>query len=83
MPLNGTQLRQRLTSRTVSPSRTEASAPNYNGGGTFIVTLTFSGGRAALPEDIFDALEVKYGAGKVVTDRDDVTPGQLQLRILP
>jgi hypothetical protein len=40
-------------------------------------------GRAALPEDIFDALEAKYGSGKVVTDRDALTPGMLQMRILP
>jgi hypothetical protein len=47
------------------------------------VTLVYSGGRAALPEDIFDALEAKYGSGKVVTDRDALTPGMLQMRILP
>jgi hypothetical protein len=65
------------------PARTQAAAANYNGGSVVHLDLVFSGGRAALPEDIFDALEAKYGSGKVVTDRDALTPGVLQMRILP
>jgi hypothetical protein len=83
MPKDGPALRTALADRAQQPARTQAAAANYNGGAIIDVTLVYSGGRAALPEDIFDALEAKYGSGKVVTDRDALTPGMLQMRILP
>jgi hypothetical protein len=35
------------------------------------------------PEDVYDALVTKYGAGKVTTDRDTTSMGQYQYRIAP
>jgi hypothetical protein len=82
IPKDGPALRTYLADRGQQPARTQASAANYNGGSVVHLDLVFSGGRAVLPEDIFDALEAKYGSGKVVTDRDALTPGVLQMRIL-
>jgi hypothetical protein len=67
IPKDGPALRTSLADRAQQPARTQAAAANYNGGALMHLDLVFSGGRAALPEDIFDALEAKFGSGKVVT----------------
>lgn len=45
------------------------------------VTLRIKGGVSWQPLDLIDALEAKYGAGKVASDRDTLRRGNLQLVI--
>ncbi len=80
MPQGNTALRTNLSS-TLAPNRAVAS-----GGQTqqITVTLGYSSGINYRPIDIIDALETKYGAGKVQSPRDFQHPyGTLDLTILP
>jgi hypothetical protein len=83
MPKDGPACAPRSPTAPSSPPAPRPPPPTTTAAPSSTSTLVYSGGRAALPEDIFDALEAKYGSGKVVTDRDALTPGMLQMRILP
>jgi hypothetical protein len=83
MPLNGTQLRAQLADRSFTPSPQVAGTVPGTPGLSVTVDLTFVG-RQFKPEDLFDALEAKYGSGKIVSDRDSVGRlGPLSFRVLP
>jgi hypothetical protein len=78
MPKDSTTTRTELLSRNVNP------APSVAGTGQIVqLTLVFDGGKQFVPEDLFDALIAKYGAGKVVADTDTVARGVYRLRIKP
>jgi hypothetical protein len=75
MPLTGPQARTQLADRGLNPSRTVGATTTPLAPGQVVtVDLVFQG-RAVNGEDIFDALEAKYGAGKVVSDRDTLARG--------
>lgn len=80
MPRTAAATRSELASRAVSPIRAVAGT-----GAVVHVDLRFASGKQFLPEDLFDALEAKYGAGKVTTDRDTQAgrQGGLQFVISP
>lgn len=65
MPRDATSTRSELANRAISPIRAATGT-----GVVVHVALRFAGGKQFLPEDLFDALVTKYGAGKVTTDRD-------------
>jgi hypothetical protein len=80
MPQGNTQLRTNL-STTNAPSRVVASGGQVQ---QITVNLGYSSGVAYRPIDVIDALEAKYGAGKVQSPRDTQSPyGTLDLQILP
>jgi hypothetical protein len=82
--MTGAQLATALADRSVDPLRTVASAGTGYSSGAFVnVGIKFAGGVAADPLAIFNALQTAYGAGKVQTDRDQITPGMLSLTIYP
>lgn len=84
MPTAGPLLRARLANRSDNPIRNVGN-PNIPGapGLTVSVDLTFQGVNYK-PEDLFDALEAKYGTGKVVSDDDTFGRlGPLRLRVIP
>jgi hypothetical protein len=80
MPRDAASTRSELASRAVSPIRAAAGT-----GVVVHVDLRFAGAKQFLPEDLFDALVAKYGAGKVTTDRDTQAgrQGSLQFVISP
>jgi hypothetical protein len=84
MPLSGAQTRVLLADRNVHPIRTVAAPASASQSPGLVVTidLVFQG-VAFKPEDIFDALEAKYGSGKVVSDTDTAQRLPLRLRIVP
>lgn len=69
MPQTGTQLRAKLTDRTNIPAMTVGT--NLPGAPGLVVNfdLVFQGVQFK-PEDVFDALETKFGSGKVLADTD-------------
>jgi hypothetical protein len=74
----GSQLRTEL-----GASATRTVAGSAAGGGQVVsLSLTFAG-VAFVPTDLFDALEAKYGANKVVNDADTGRHGVYRWRILP
>jgi hypothetical protein len=79
MPRSNSQLRGDL-SATQAPTRLVAS-----GGQTQQITVNLGfQGVGYRPLDVIDALEAKYGAGKVTTPRDAQSPyGTLDLTITP
>jgi hypothetical protein len=80
MPQGNTALRTNLSSTAV-PNRTVATGGQ---GQIVTVTISFTGGVAYKPLDIIDALEAKYGAGKVQSMRDSQPPyGTLDVQIIP
>lgn len=81
MPLDATALRARLADRNVNPTQTAAVPTGASGGTCVELTLVFQ--RAFNAEDIFDALVVKYGAGKVISDHPEAARNTYQFRILP
>lgn len=83
MPKSGASLRSQLTERNTNPQRNVASTPGVLRPGQYVhVDLIFQGVQFN-PEDIFDALETKYGAGKISSDFDTLSMGNLQFRITP
>jgi hypothetical protein len=81
MPKDGTTLRAQLADRTLNPSRNVAQG---NTAATMIdVRLELTTGVTFNPEDIYDALVTKYGAGKVTTSLDTSSQGQYSFRIAP
>jgi hypothetical protein len=81
MPRDGTTLRAQLADRTLNPSRNVAQG---NTAATMIdIRLELQTGVTFNPEDVYDALVVKYGAGKVSTSLDTSSMGQFSFRISP
>lgn len=77
MPLTAAQTRAQLADQARNPRR------SVKGGGEIVhVVLTFDN-RQFIPEDLFDALEAKYGAGKVSSDSDTMGQRQFEFRITP
>ena len=85
MPLTGPNLRAQMADRARTPAPTVAPNPQANAGGQVVVCNLVFQGRVFNPEDLFDALEAKYGAGKVISDTDNVgrQGGPFNLRVLP
>jgi hypothetical protein len=81
MPRDGTTLRNQLTDRNLNPVRSVANGTT--GAQTVHIELALTSGVTFNPEDVYDALVAKYGAGKVTTDRDTTSMGQFQYRIAP
>ncbi len=63
MPLTPTQTRAQLADQARNPRR-QVAGGSALGGQTIQVSLTFQN-RNFIPEDLFDALEAKYGVNKV------------------
>lgn len=82
MPQTAAATRTTLADRALNPSRTVGVATASGGGQVVILTLVYQGATYNA-EDLFDALEARYGAGKVTSDRDVNAQGQLHLRIKP
>lgn len=83
MPTAGALLRAKLANRSDNPVRNVGN-PNIPGapGLTVSVDLTFQGVNFK-PEDLFDALEAKYGAGHVQSDDDSFNRlGPLRFRVV-
>lgn len=80
MPQSAASLRNQLADRNANPSRTVALSNIGSGGANVFVSLRFQ--RTMNPEDIFDALEAKFGAGKVISDLDNNGHGQFSFTIL-
>lgn len=72
MPLTGPNLRSQLADRSRVNATTLAAAPNAASGLVVSCELRFVGGKQFVPEDLFDALEAKYGSGKVTSRLDNV-----------
>lgn len=84
MPTAGAQLRAKLADRGSNPVR-NAGNPSIPGAPGLAVTvdLIFQGVDFK-PEDLFDALEAKYGANKVQSNHDSFGRlGPLNFRIIP
>lgn len=81
MPLTGPQARQQLADRRLNPTRQQAATATATAGGTRIHVDLIYDGIAFNAEDLFDALEVRYGAGHVTSDRDVLSQGGYQFRI--
>lgn len=77
MPKDGATTRAQLADRTLNPTR------NVAGGSSVTIVLTLATGVSFNPEDVYDALVVKYGAGKVSSDRDVQSMGGYHFRIIP
>lgn len=77
MPLDATTTRAQLADQARNPRRTVAG-----GGETVNVRLTFDN-KQFIPEDLFDALVAKYGAGKVTSDGTTMGQRQYHFRIKP
>lgn len=76
-PLDATATRAQLADQARNPRRT------VKGSGEVIdVRLVFDN-KSFVPEDLFDALETKYGAGKVTSDRDTMGHRQFVFRVKP
>lgn len=84
MPKSSTATRTELTDRALNPIRSVAALPNqaYSPGQVIFVSLVYQG-VSFVPEDLYDALATKYGAGKVQSDNDTQSMGQLAFRITP
>jgi hypothetical protein len=81
MPKDGTTLRAQLADRTLNPSRNVAQG---NTAATMIdIRLELTSGVTFNPEDIYDSLVTRYGAGKVSTSLDTSSQGQYSFRIAP
>lgn len=82
-PLAGPQLRAQLADRRLNPAQSVGN-PNVPQAPGLVVTvdLVFQGVQFK-PEDLFDALEAKYGVGKIHSDRDVVgRTGPLSFRVV-
>jgi hypothetical protein len=82
MPQTGAQARADMANRTLNPTRNVTAAGSGGGGQIATFVLRFAG-RDFNPEDVYDALVTKYGAGKVSSDRDVQAQGQYHLTIIP
>lgn len=57
---------------------------NVAGGQVVTLHLVFETGKTFIPEDLWDALITKYGAGKVISDTDvQAAPGGYRWRVIP
>lgn len=72
MPLTGAQARAQLADRARVNATTIAAAPNTATGLVVSVELRFVGGKQFVPEDLYDALDTKYGSGKVTSPLDNL-----------
>jgi hypothetical protein len=77
MPLTAANTRSQLADQARNPRRQVAGI-----GETVTVHLTFEN-RNFIPEDLFDALEAKYGVGKVTADTGTMGQRRFRLRIKP
>lgn len=83
MPQNAATTRAQMADRTQNPIRTTGDTTKVGSPGLVIhVDFVFQG-VAFKPEDLFDALEAKYGAGKVTNDTDSAGRPPYRLRIVP
>jgi len=73
-------MRADLADRTANPTK-NVGVSNNLGGALVFVTLRMQ--RAFNAEDLYDALETKFGAGKVAGDKDRATQGTYVFTILP
>jgi hypothetical protein len=77
MPSDTATARGNLTDRNLNRS------PTVQGGGQVVhLTLVFDG-KQFVPEDLWDALITKYGAGKVTSDVDLNANGRYRWRVKP
>jgi hypothetical protein len=81
MPLTATATRAQLADTTRNP-RKQVKGGNALGGHRVNIQLTFEN-LSFHPEDLFDALEAKYGSGKVASDKDTMGQGSYHFRISP
>lgn len=77
MPLTAAATRAQLADLARNPRRQVAGT-----GEVVQLTLVFEN-KNFIPEDLFDALEAKYGAGKVTADQDTMGQRQFVLRVKP
>ena len=73
-------MRADLADRTKNPTKNVAVANNLGGA---LIFLTIRAQRSLNVEDIYDALETKFGAGKIAGDKDTATQGAYVFTILP
>lgn len=81
MPLSNEELRRELESHEVENVATMRQPGTHSGGSVASVDLVFDG-LAYDPKRVLKALEAEFGEAQVVSDRDHLSPGQLQFRIL-
>lgn len=77
MPLTAAATRSQLADQARNPRRQVAGT-----GEVIDVQLVFEN-KNFIPEDLFDALEAKYGAGKVTSDRDTMGLRKFVFRVKP
>jgi hypothetical protein len=82
MPQGTTAARASLADRATQPANNVAASNTGSGGQVLCFYLRFAGLQAK-PEDVFDALITKYGAGKVALDNDASGHGNFSLVITP
>lgn len=86
MPIqNRVAVRAALADRTLNPTRNVPAAlpagQHGSGGQVTQFNIVYEGVNFN-PEDVFDALETKYGSGKVIADTDQLArSGPFNLRI--
>jgi hypothetical protein len=80
MPQSTANARTALTDRSKNPTATVAPAGVGSGGKMISLTLMYE--RQFVPEDLWDALITKYGAGKVISDTDEQGMGVYRWRVL-
>ena len=81
MPQGTAAARTNLTQRSTNPAPTVATSLVGSAGGQ-VVSLTLTYERQYVPEDLWDALIAKYGAGKVISDTDQQGQGVYRWRVL-
>lgn len=70
-----------LTSAQTNTALNAVAAKTVTGDDQIVsVTLRFASGKAYDPEDLLDALEAKYGAGKITLEDTSINPGATVLR---
>lgn len=77
MPQATAAARTALTDRNNNPSG------NVKGGQTVTLILTYADGKTFVPEDLWDALITRYGAGKVEGATDGQARNHYRWNILP
>lgn len=78
MPQTATNTRASMANRAINPRMTVAG-----GRGVQVSVELIFDGVDFKAEDLFDALEAKYGSGKVTSDTDQTGRNHFRLRIKP
>jgi hypothetical protein len=77
MPQGTAAARADVAARNLNPSNSVA------GGQVVTLELIFDTGKTFVPEDLWDALITKYGAGKVTGDTDTSGGNRFRWRVSP